>query len=85
MEDLNVADFSKFYKQKLEEGKRVVKDLMDRDKTKKQKTPPQKTPNSRQDILQSKLEDVKRLFDNGIIDKSESDNMRKKLFDEYIS
>jgi uncharacterized protein (DUF697 family) len=85
MEDLNVADFSKFYKQKLEEGKRVVKDLMDRDKTKKQKTPPQKAPNSRQDILQSKLEDVKRLFDNGIIDKSESDNMRKKLFDEYIS
>jgi uncharacterized protein (DUF697 family) len=84
MEDLNVQDFNKFYKQKLEEGKQVVKDLMDKDKTKKQETPPQKTSNSRQDILQAKLEDVKRLFDSGILTKAEYESMREKLFDEYI-
>ena len=84
MENLNVEDFSNFYKQKVEEGKQVVKDLMDKDKTKKEKTPPPNTTNTRQDKLQSKLADVKRLFDNGVITKTEYDAMRQKLFDEYI-
>lgn len=81
MDNLNVADFSNFYKQKVEEGKQVVKDLLEKDKAKKETTT---TSNTRQDILQNKLEDVKRLFDNGIITKAEYDAMRKKLFDEYI-
>jgi uncharacterized protein (DUF697 family) len=84
MENLNVEDFSNFYKQKVEEGKQVVKDLMDKDKVKKEKTPPEKASNSRQDRLQSKLADVKRLFDNGVITKTEYEAMRQKLFDEYI-
>ncbi|NJN77593.1 MAG: DUF697 domain-containing protein [Saprospiraceae bacterium] len=81
MEDLNVEEFSNFYKQKVEEGKQIVKDLMEKDKTKKEE--PAKS-NPRQDILQTKLEEVKRLFESGIITKAEYDNMRQKLFDEYI-
>ncbi|MFT6148459.1 MAG: hypothetical protein ACJAUH_001141 [Saprospiraceae bacterium] len=84
MEDLNVEDFSKFYKQKLEEGKQVVKDSMDKDKKKESKETEAPKSNSRQDILQTKLEDVKRLFESGIITKVEYDDMRKNLFDEYI-
>lgn len=84
MEDLDIEEFNNFYKQKVEEGKQIVKDLMEKDKVKKETSPPQNASNTRQDILQSKLEDVKRLFDNGIITKTEYDAMRKKLFDEYI-
>lgn len=83
MEDLNTDDFKRFYNQKVEEGKRLIKDW--KEKENKGETPESTpTPNIRQEKLQGKLAEVKQLLDNGIIDKSEYDSMRKKLFDEYL-
>ncbi len=82
MADLDTDDFKRFYNQKVEEGKKLVKDWKDnQDKTSAQNEP---VSNPRQEKLQTKLAEVKQLFDNGIIDKVEYDSMRKKLFDDYL-
>lgn len=89
MEDLNAEEFQAFYKQKVEEGKKVVEDLKNREETKttaqqKKKQQPKTNSNLRQTKLEDKLADVKRLYESGIITKSEFDAMRKKLFEDYI-
>lgn len=81
MEDLDIEEFKNFYNQKLEEGKKIVRDLKQRDEAKK-KT--EKSSNPRQEKLQEKLEEVKRLLESGIITKAEYDKMRQQLFDEYL-
>lgn len=88
MDDLNVADFQAFYKQKVEEGKKIVADLKQKDEIqKKQQEQSAKTTeksNPRQAKLQGKLNEVKRLYESGIITKSEYETMRKRLFEDYI-
>ena len=49
-----------------------------------QKNTSSTTSNPRQSKLQEKLEDVKRLYESGIITKSEYEEMRKRLFENYI-
>jgi len=80
MEDLDTDDFKRFYNQKVEEGKQLVKDWKDKGETPKTT----KSSNPRQEKLQGKLAEVQQLFDNGIIDKSEYDAMRKQLFEDYL-
>ncbi len=80
MADLDTDDFKRFYNQKLEEGKQLVKDWKDKEDTPKNN----KTPNPRQEKLQAKLAEVKQLFENGIIDNTEYESMRKKLFEDYL-
>lgn len=80
MSDLDTDDFKRFYDQKVVEGKQLVKDWKDKEKSSNDP----KDSNPRQEKLQAKLAEVKQLFDNGIIDKTEYDSMRKQLFDDYL-
>lgn len=83
MEDLDVEEFRVFYRRKVEEGKNVVKEMKEQeDQQKNSSSDNAATP--RQSKLQEKLEDIKRLYESGIITKSEYEAMRKKLFEDYI-
>lgn len=83
MDDLDVEEFRAFYKRKFEEGKNVVKEMKEQEEAQKS-TSSDTTATPRQTKLQGKLEDVKRLYESGIITKSEYEEMRKKLFEDYI-
>lgn len=83
MDDLDVEEFRTFYKRKVEEGKNIVKEMKEQEDNQKNNAS-NDTSNSRQAKLQEKLEDVKRLYESGIITKSEYEEMRKRLFEDYI-
>jgi uncharacterized protein (DUF697 family) len=82
MDNLDVEEFRAFYKRKVEEGKSIVKEMKEQEE--QQKNTSSTTSNPRQSKLQEKLEDVKRLYESGIITKSEYEEMRKRLFENYI-
>ena len=82
MDNLDVEEFRAFYKRKVEEGKSIVKEMKEQEE--QQKNTSSATSNPRQSKLQEKLEDVKRLYESGIITKSEYEEMRKRLFENYI-
>ncbi len=81
LDNLDVEDFRNFYKSKVEEGKKIVEELKQ-----KEKTPPPNAQNtsSQQTELETKLANVKQLLDKGIITTAEYDEMRRRLFEEYL-
>lgn len=83
MEDIDAEEFRTFYKRKVEEGKNVVKEMKEQEDAQKSNES-ETASNPRQSKLQEKLEDIKRLYESGIITKSEYEEMRKRLFEDYI-
>lgn len=77
LSNLEVEDFRRYYKQKMEEGKRVAEEL----KNQSQNTPQQK---SRSDLMQDKLKELRRMKDSGIISTAEYNSMRDKILDDFI-
>lgn len=83
LDNIDVEEFRAFYKRKVEEGKTVVKEMKEQEDAQKSNAS-ESTSTTRQSKLQEKLEDVKRLYESGIVTKSEYEEMRKKLFEDYI-
>ncbi len=77
MGNFEVEKFRTFYNQKVEEGKKIVQEL----KRSNEKATAKKT---QQVKLHEKLEEIKRLYDNGIITQDEYEAMRRRLFEDYI-
>lgn len=77
LSDLKAEDFHRFYKQKMEEGKKVAEELARQAKNEKQ----QKT---RTELMQEKLKELRKMKDSGIISSSEYNKIRDKILDDFI-